>query len=70
MMTDLPRPWQIQLKPDFKHFYADPHVYIIPHRPDTNEYLGHHEFWDRSSIRWTTNFDEPFRFKTHSDEEE
>ena len=44
-----------------------PSTHIILHRTDTNEYLTHFEFWDRDSIRWSTNQDEAFLFKTHSD---
>jgi hypothetical protein len=46
-----------------------PSTYTILHRTDTNEYLSHFEFWDRDSIRWSTNADDAFLFKTHSDAE-
>jgi hypothetical protein len=44
-------------------------TYTILHRIDTNEYLTHFEFRDRSSMRWSANVDEVFLFKTHSDAE-
>jgi hypothetical protein len=46
-----------------------PSTYIILHRTDTNEYLTHFEFWDCNSMQWSTNVDEAFLFKTHSDAE-
>jgi hypothetical protein len=46
-----------------------PPTYTILHRSDTNEYLSHFEFWNRNSIKWSTNLNEAFLFRTHSDAE-
>jgi hypothetical protein len=46
-----------------------PSTFTILHRFDTNEYLTHFEIWDRNSIRWSSNVDAAFLFKSHSDAE-
>lgn len=46
-----------------------PSTFTILRRTDTDEYLTHFEFWDQNSIKWSSDLNEAFFFKTHSDAE-